>query len=364
MRYTIEQILFDDGTTVDLPEIHSTNGWVMRPPAARTEYEIRTGTNKSFGRGYDGERTADGWYNGLLNRISRDHGHKKIAAIGRTRRGMTPAGVIPHAYGDSIGVYWTDPVFGPVGYAMGISSPSSEGRVTITERLAGLAIARDWPNDLTRDSVSPNFVELIGAQTLNLTVEQVYRRVETFTRNPSDTLAGMLRQKRTQLTPPTLDIDWSLIKDEPRFNSNDGTWGLTIGGNARMWMDRRAPEKVFTEAAASLSKLFAAYQFLGVKVHISYDGMPFGYRGQQDDIKAEVEYVDVKVPSHLGGKDNRHDHSIRFHGAGVNITCGYVKDEEAWIDYEKRHAEDFLKEFSQLADEFKEFEIDMSQETP
>jgi hypothetical protein len=75
-------------------------------------------------------------------------------------------------------------------------------------------------------------------------------------------------------------------------------------------------------------------------------GMTFRIRQQWDPLNNQqiVSSLTINVPKKENVPGREHEHRFHVAAEGITVDCGYVKDEERYLEYKTRHAADTFKE--------------------
>lgn len=334
MSYTLKHALADvtwaDGTRCYIPPIdRSQNGWVYRPPEAQTP-----STGKSFGKGAEGDETARDW---VVRRLQKAFDNKRWEIPVDVPKLTRTPGSLPS---DTVQVGWIHPVFGVTyvelrylgksGYAR-----SREALPRLQVNLAYNVLAEDiatrtirWRSQIAETKstiVEPN------------SKDELLDNYEKFRRDPwgyatsilhfSPTLKGLLAPPGEL---PSVDYTGKAPTD------TEDSW-YKMEGNVDLLFDQNAAKHV-TQKVKEIERLLFAFQHLGFEVSVSWDRSPYY---AEEAIPTSIKFV---VPAQPGVKHQEEPHTVRINQKGIEVECGYAKDETRHLEYTHRHALSYFEE--------------------
>lgn len=330
----IGPLVFSDGTIIEIPHMRVSNGWVARPQAAIDDTSYWRGRpdrgQKTFGRAYssNGWERAGNWFESWIKRQMPPNATLLSS-------GSLLVGTRQISYDSNLWTVWDNKPYGPVQIGLRIREDSDHWKLVTS--LWTSKLISDYPV-LTLDSVHSRHTETLNQIDL-VSKEEVYSAVEAFREDPFRYLSRSNLPYGRLTRPDEFEVEY------------DST--------GERWLDRRYPERVFTENAEALADLASLYSWLGARLNIHY-----GNYGASRTVTSLG--VDVPATKH---EHNSLGHTIRFDANGIHVVCGYVSDEERWVEYQKRQAENFLGELfgeeettQEEEPQFIEFEINMSKE--
>lgn len=335
-------IVYDNGEQLEIPEILSSGaGWILRPDEARTDDEIRSGKNKSFGRSYEGREKAKAWLVDYLTTWQNDNGWPTPVSHNRTNHSRT-IGI--GRGGMSIG--FKDPVY--LYHAIDCSARErsryeDEYSVSYEWRTINL-FAWTHHKEIIPATVEPfGEFKVTSAKKTFKTKDQMLVEVESFAKDPikqfekHNHVSGIEFPVRNSELPP---FEWPNGTFE--WADDAETIQLWCNDNHTFYRDRNFAEKVFVESGDIIHKLSKALSHLGVDFRIDtrYDYMDVA----ETERAPRLWGFTVRVPGDKSDPHNHLGHQIRVDANGVSVECGYYQDELKYQEYQKRQAADWLTE--------------------
>jgi len=319
-----------------IPRIeHSWNGWYYRPSVARTPYEIKHGKNKSFGMSIDGSNAATRWLQGYVaDEIDKHRSKLPTSLTPRPKDALEN----PYPYKPSLAITYEHPVWGSVCFAAREGTGMHRNNtVSVTaSRIAWLYIPETqktamWP------TVEKNQMSGFKVAEWNADKETMFT---DFLRDPIGYVSDVSGLDLSVLDPPEI---WNIpepdTKDSVPLKSNDQlvrdenrNLTLHVLNNAHFAFSRAKTlvTQAGSEPMADFLSLLSRDQGVTVELIRSYMNGDYVLEGLR-----------VVVPGDEND-NNQHGHRIYLTTEGVQVDCGYVKDEKRWLDYQKRHALDVL----------------------
>lgn len=361
-------VAFPDGTTVNVPPISgSVNGWVYKPDQLRTKQEIATGKNRSWDRG-SGFHQAQEWM--------KEYFERQITS----RDWLVPSAIEkdieePHTIGagDSISVSFHNPPWGWVTLQFDILDPAASvyGRTTKSTDPLNLQYSIKmhelgiWYLTKQIGTVHNSFAlaqsSTLSAKDEGVTREEIRGAVLNFINDPWREVRKNFRRVHPRVwgrTKEVLDVP-DLTRLEYKVEANleqrrfpDASVVTNTNGKSRLYQNGEL-ERVLKDEVAwdELNQLLEAFRFMGYSLRVDTGWV----HGQGQDM---VRSIEVDVPGD-DTKDNELGHNIMFDATTgeISVACGYARDEERWVDRQKRVAS---HEMDQLeTDLFTEYTIDV-----
>jgi hypothetical protein len=249
--------VFQDGTTLTEPSIIEVGaGWVLRPNEARTDDEIRRGTNKSFGRGWEGMDTAKQWKQDWLQAEFDRRGWPTIASHD------TPMNAYITAEGRGLSLSIFDPVWGWNSFSYYVREPNGryysnrEEFYYIDVTWNGSAV-QQWYRDKQVSKKDPwATVELANAQwKFQDRNESIYTYAESFCKDPF----AFVQNQTGQMVPWSLSdvppLDWGGNKEFSKYLDAEQTVKIRVDAEHAFYKNKAAAEHVFVESEEQIQML-------------------------------------------------------------------------------------------------------------
>jgi hypothetical protein len=300
---------------IHIPDMMEGSGWYYRPAAARTDRELASDTNKTFGRSSNGRRNAEDWLRTFYIQKIEPHLQLPILAIDRPFQFRE----LTRVSNDALVAFGTlDPVWGwfGVGYSTATVRRNSE-RKDDAVKIAStghpgqkLSMEGFWPTGY--DTTEFEY-QSYGPNNLREAQQHIARLV--------------------QQVP-----DWRDMPDDEWVQ--DGNKAYYLRKEGKWCADDTTPRDIVLKGLPGLRDTFQAMRFLGVDVTER-----FSYTGDSRTIPILNSLTIHFTAKELASNDPHHNnfgHIIYITSGGASIRCGYVEDEERWVEHEKRQAQQQL----------------------
>ncbi len=317
--------VWPDGTIVKVPPIIVDRGWYYKPEEARTDRRL------TWGRGWDSQQEAHEWHKEYVRKVLAKQQWRMPAQV------TTRVGRPTHF---ELNVAYEHPVLGWVT----IGSETYRSYISFSyhplfDALAKRQVGKVWEKNATSkqiayesDNTSEVFEAFIGDpfgwayDRLDFDDPTHKQRLLRFL-NPPD-LTGLKFEANK-----TIDYERSetLVRT---YATRDAM--LKIHGEA----ERVILSKETRDALDYLSKALACW---GIDMRVSASH----YSG-------ELQGFEIAIPAKEDVKGREENHTIFVGPEHIKVTCGYVRNEERYTEYQRRQALEF---FNNL-DEFVEVEFD------
>lgn len=342
------------------PVVHrSGNGWVYKPDEARTPHEIKRGLNKAWPRsprhsGNSADEKASVWLDDFIQAELQRHAWAIPLKIEKPVTSPQTGG------SHSFSVGWKSDPWGWQGVSIDISDGRSRyyrnQSASITYKVHTHKAIVWWAKQKvegasTGFSSSP-FTE---SNTINTPDrEQLRKMVQQWIADPWGATKGQFNSQYERLMQPPVEKMRGLAYEGDKDDVNGDFFALS-SGNAPYWL-KGTIEQVMTSDVAwkSLEKIMTAFQFMGYETRIITS---HNYTGSD-----EITGVEIEIPEDLesNSRSRKAAHTFKITTDGISVTCGFVQDEEKWIDRETRMAKEHMALLEK--DLFTEFSIDLTDE--
>ena len=335
-------IVFKNGESFEIPRIYSAHGWIYRPDEARTDLEIRRGTNKSFGRTSD-HAVASAWLRTYIQNNFDRVNWSPIAQIDINEsyldREKGIAGMGMEAAYRTQGLGWQ---------TLGFHAKRDDGMVSIQVSWNGWNVQSWYQNQSVPQELSfrnPVKRETIHHKVLMVNVEKAYTLAARFAENPIQ-FANQHLPEEFPVGPIQPDIDWpdrGISAYRPKEVTQDVL--IAIDQNHVYWKNRQELSKVVVESRDAFDKIAAAFEHLGLAVHFKYET-----DWHSADRKQYLRAAEFVIPASNSGdpletvQHNMFGHTIDITQRGIDVTCGYVEDQQRWEEMQKRNMANWLSE--------------------
>lgn len=310
-------VTWANGETLMIPITYSSwNGWWYRPK------EARINKKKTFGQTSVGQRAAREWF---IHFVKMQFGRRNW----EIPTSVSPKST-PKPYGHAIELEWTHPLWGTT--HVGVDGERYSSCVTVTANPIAFLYAGIDPGQV---------ITAKGVVDLGTASVQLREKNETYTsalqrwaKDPLRATIDVLGDKIARLFElvefPHLQ---EVTPEEAGTFQQDGV-KVTSNGTAHLYFER-------ANKLAIIAGIDGILNFV--------DAMPFHhvtakilttYLTGQGAVPTGIEFV---IPAMEGEKGRDHDHLFQITMSGVTVKCGYVEDENRWVDHQKRHAADVLK---------------------
>lgn len=323
IKHALSEVVWSDGTTISLPPIsRSGNGWVYRPPEA-----IGRGTGKSFGKGTTGDNEAKLW---LSNQIQKAFVAKDWELPNRIPKLKN----LPSISDGTVQVGWNHPVFGvtyvDLTYTRSYAWRSSKRSLTMTL----------YYNVLVDDFVARNIKfhdGLTATKTWSTEAEKDSELLVFYEKFRQDPWG--FAQRQLQLTPAVADliappVELPAVDYSGKDVNDDITAWYRMRGNVDLLFEDNA-QRISIESLPLFNRALEAFAHLGLDVHVGWE-----YRRDGNNVPSSIT-IEFPTNDEVGTQER---HKIKIQSTGISIECGYVKDEERYLEYTKRKAVSFFEE--------------------
>jgi hypothetical protein len=342
-RYTsvVGALVYEDGSTFDPPVILRThNGWVYKPDVMRTPSEIRGGRNRSFPR-KTGSEDAHRYLTEVLTRHHNDKGWQKPKMADHHRPN-------PHNPSfDSLAASFRDDVFGWVTVTMRISKNPDGYSITTFMQASALF---GWLFTKSVDNRSNGWSESNGGKFV-----RIEPQVKAFMEDPFGYFYKECTEyeqgRFTELLDPPSFSDEKYVKGAWEDDFQDLDIFTNSSGNGLFYRKGEIKEIFQSEGNwEKVEEFFSALSFVGFTVRPTWD---YGSRGWGD---RRLSGLHIDIPK----RDGMHRHSIYIDASDphVGVECGYMLDEQRWLERKQREAK---KQFADLEADLQtiEYTIDL-----
>lgn len=312
------------------------NGWIYRPDEARTADEIRKGTNKAFPRSPAYNTSADDWFASFLNNeIGTNRGWAVPDRIEK------PVSLFPGVKGDSLTVAWRSQPWGWVVLSVQTIERSGSYYDKRTNRSVTYSIecheAVDWwIKQRAGSTVTRSTSKKMDSR------KEMFKAVQQFMQDPwGEVTKNISAWDRWYgaVKPPAeflRDLEFPTYTNDPE-NDHDGIFAVSRG-MGKFWRDGEVTEIMsHGDGWTAMLELFDAFRFLGYEVSVN---RRFSYQ----DAESAIESITITIPEDPEelSHSRKTDHSITLHKKGIDVECGYVKDEKRWLERETRKAREVM----------------------
>ena len=334
-RFKPVNLVFANGETLTLPVIYQSGpGWVLRPDEARTDEEIRKGTNKSFGRSSQGQKSAQRW---LTNRIEsfmttydwpEPKSHDIHWSEPRTYTGINLALYDPIYGYDVLGVRLSESIFNKGQFTLKMFWQTTELRRWMIRKMI------DQPDP----EKTVNHVEESWQYQSR---EKATEIVQAFSRDPITQARNMLGPDMVDFPYDNDDLPPVVWPDNDKITYLDDAETISVHNdtNHMFYREKSFAKKVYTESYKEFDKLQTAFEHLGIDFRVGTD---IDYSSEHR--RRYVSGLTIEIPGNRKDEHNQEGHTVNITEHGVTIECGYRTNEEKWQEYMKRQAADWLQE--------------------
>lgn len=329
-------IILKDGTTITVPRIVTVDaGWVLRPDEARTQQEIKSGTNKSFGRGYDGRNEGKAWLRNHIQSLLEKANWAPVASHDFLLPGD------PNDHRDGLKIAIKDPAHGWNTFKISVYTHryARETRVELSWTASGLM---QWFVDREVKEPNPGREVTIRNRSWAFKDERdpgIYELVKTMADNPHKFIQEEFKTTLPWEFPPFKipnQPDTKYVGDEQEF-----FWSLER--DVAFYRNGNLAQEVFLASSHDFELLQTAFAHLGIEFRV---GIRKNYDVNSDNYgKERIESLFIEVPATPGDFHNGEGHTIQLNVTGANIICGYALDDKRWQERQARLATDWLVAF-------------------
>ena len=360
------ELKFADGTIVSVPPIAASgNGWVYKPNQLRTKQEIASGRNRSWPRG-SGFGPAEEWMQEYFERQITSRNWEVPTSIEKTINDSI--GV--RSSTDTLAVEFHQEPWGWINLSIEVQrTRDNYGRVIVTEgetrkieyRLSmhelGIWYLKKQVGDVHAPWANGSWAYI--NHVIEVPLDDVRDYVLAWIKNPWDRTAEMIRQlqyiTQSQLDeiihPPKLA---NLKYDADHTTSEDETVTTFSMGKLRFYQKGEVKNVMTNDVAwDELAKILDVYRFLGYDIRVEH-GYVQGVAGDT------IQSITIEVPA--SEHDNELGHRIHLDAqrGTIRFVCGYVEDEDRWVDRQSRLAKHHMAQLEE--DLFTEFTIETKPE--
>ena len=341
IRSPVGTLVYTDGEIFAPPVIlRSSNGWLYKPDEMRSDDDIRLGRNRSFPR-RDAEYAAGNYVESVIVKHHEDRNYEKpVSSTGENSRPNTP-------YGDELCASFYDKTFGWVDLTMEIneSFAADNPRWEIVYEVKGSSLL-EW---LSNKKVTMRHGG--GGWSTLKRYETTHIHIQDFIDDPWGTVTSFLEIPNFEglLDPPDLsDLPYTKNHQWDDDDRDNGIFSAS-SGNA-LFYKKGVIEEVFQSDTnwETVEKFFDALKFVGFSLKPTWS---YGNRGYSD---MKLSGLVIEIPK----RDETHGHTIYIDATNphVRIDCGYMRDENRWIDRKQREA---TKQMAELEDALQTFEYEI-----
>ena len=345
-------LTFPDGVVSVPPIAASGNGWVYKPNQLRTKQEIASGRNRSWPRG-SGFGPAEVWMQEYFERQITSRNWEVPTEIEKMID--DPIGV--RSSTDALAVEWWEPPWGWVNLSVEIQrTRDTYGRVIVSEgetrkveyRISlhelGIWYLKKQVGDVHSHWANGSWAYI--NEVIEVPMDDLRETVLDWIKNPWERTAEQIkklpyttRQRLDEiLHPPNLtnlkyDIDSTTSADEQVRTTSMGKLRFYQKGEVKMVMTNDV-------AWDELQKIFDVYRFLGYDIRVEH-GYVQGVAGDT------VQGITIEVPA--SEHDNELGHRIHLDAqrGTIRFVCGYVEDEDRWVDRQARLAKHHMAQLEE-----------------
>jgi hypothetical protein len=336
MMNHLEVIEWANGKVFSPPRIDSSwNGWWYRPDEARTPKDIQSGKKSTFGRGHEGAKAAKAWLTDFCQRKLDSFNWELPSKISNPRDTQN---------GRGFSATTIHPIWGNVTYnahvlsrAYGSNPTTSYCTYTVTCH----PLAKTFFNQYVTEELYDWHDEQITY------VGKEGEAVQDFTAFAHDPIKACNKRIESplltflQTDDDVVDLPWETALANPKFRNKV----YFYGDQKNMYFIEGYAHEAVIDNYDGFMKVIRGLKSLGVD--ISTTTRDFG----------ESKYLlglNFNVPANPA-KGQQHEHTIDINlEQGINVECGYVADEQRWIDYQQRNAANYLQELAEEIGEPKE----------
>ena len=338
-------LVLSDGTNITFPVMITAGaGWHLRPDEARTELEIRRGLNKSFGRGFDGQEVASAWFLNHMQSQFDDADWKPVVSHDYSVLNGAPRGT-----GLTLAVL--DKIYGWNSISFKVTEPGrygSNGNWIIHTEWEGVQLQK-WYRDKKVDHNHPYLRTILGESNLTFTSRHndMYKLAEQFAKDPTAYIENVLAVKLPWTTASVPPLDWGPARASSAFLDDAETYWVTSDDEHVFYRNGEQAANIVVEADEQIGMLEQAFRHLGMDIRIR-TGVKWGL-GSDDPryMKETLQGFSITIPQNSEDDNNRRGHQIDITLEGIEIECGYIKDDKQWEHWKGRQAADWLNQFEQ-----------------
>lgn len=327
-------VQWSDTDTFSIPKMEeSWNGWNYRPDEARTASEIKSGRNKSFGMGREGSRLAKQWFEDYIRSdIQRHKGQVPKALVPKP----VPPGGIGSSYRPAMAIIVDHPTFGQIRLTAAQGTNSVTYSVEANRYVAMLTDvgARFTLGSLAKPTTCGSVTVQASAST---TVQDLFK---AWLKDPVGVTVAKTHEDGLRKLFDLYEIPEIHDVPEPIRNGEQEYAGFTfVSTQDAHLLFGKGRELAIKGGVPALGELVTALNHGNAKVRLvkqyDYASNEYAVTGVSIRVEASEEH------------GNRHGHEVVITTDGVKVVCGYVDDEKAWIEYQRRHAADLLSSLGQ-----------------
>ncbi len=346
-------LVFADGSTVSVPPIAASgNGWVYKPDQLRTKQDIHSGRNRSWPRG-SGFGPAEEWMQEYFERQITSRNWEIPTSIEKTIEDAISA----RSSSDSLAVEFYQKPWGWINLSIEIQrTRDNYGRVVVTEgetrkveyRISmhemGIWYLKKEVGDVHAMWANGSWAYLNNV--IEVPMDDLRDVVLAWIKRPWERTSEQIRQlpyitqKRLDeiIHPPNLA---NLQYDVDHITSADETIMTASMGKLRFYQKGEV-ENVMADNVAwdELAKILDVYRFLGYDIRVEH-GYVQGVAGDT------VQGITIEVPA--SEHDNELGHRIHLDAqrGTIRFVCGYVEDEDRWVDRQARLAKHHMAQLEE-----------------
>jgi hypothetical protein len=331
-------IVYADGTVFDPPTIHTSYGWEYKPDMLRTDKEIRQGKNKCWPRGTD-----DGseWLKGYIFEHHQARGWE--VPVSSTARNMSASFV----HGDALhALYWTD-LYGWTTLAVSVSKQGTDDTHRLSYSLQSSSLMGMLVEQKVVESGFQN--QWSANATFQVKASEVSGLVQAFIHNPFETVTKRLAEIWTGLNlsndvlqapvEDLMDLDYQEDAQPERIWGDRVITTPIVGaaiGNG-LFYRKGVIEEIFQDDVnwSNMEQFFRALRFTGYSVEPRWS---YEYRKRDSKLTG----IRIKIPKQ--GEMHAHVVDINATDPKVTITCGFMQDEDRWVERKQREAAEQMSE--------------------
>lgn len=334
------------------PVIHTSSGWVYRPDEARTPEQIARGTNKAFPRS-GGYNAAADWFEDFLEQNLRARNWEVPSGIERPT-------LEPRYASDGLTVAFKVEPWGWVSLHLTINERSysryEDGSLNATYSMRYHESA-DWfvHRNLNRQNRGN-----MQAGTGLPSRDQAHKVVVEFMEDPWNSAAKHMDMQglRRVLNPPIEDMMGLPYRHDLGDDYEHDTESIVsrANGSVKFWKKGEIQKTMAKEVNwNALQEILGAFNHLGYKVAVTKSH-------SWDNNIAHITGMEVHIPKDPAGRteaSRQTDHKFKFTSTGIDVTCGFEKDEAKWLERETRKAREAMSLMEKELGETTEFTIEL-----
>lgn len=328
-------------------------GWYYRPGSRTAELGAASGValdEPTFGRGSTGMQEAKGFMADQLRRLLNLYANRMPDEIDNPAQfNLEHAWYGNYTHDPKMHAGFTHPVLGEV-----IASVIFAGQTIYYEVRAHNLLA--WLADgLTLNvTARPGTAQPLVHQVINAA------DVAKFRRDPFWNLRGV----REILNPPKAFFNQEFLGTRQKKPETTEPWSFSEK-HADFFENPERIGNAIVESIPAMQRLFAAFQFLGIKVTAEWkqskqwdpETQTFAdftyafHTGRAGEQQTVAQKLVIELPTIPGVRGSEEAHTLTFTEGGLGITCGYAASQMRHEQWQRRQDEQMLLELTRDLEE-------------